>query len=51
MSDATFHTTREDLRKGESKVAQSHGGKVPADSDVSLMKVRNTSILSFRTPD
>ncbi|KAJ5798812.1 uncharacterized protein N7503_006317 [Penicillium pulvis] len=38
MSDATFHTTREDLRKGESKVAQSHGGKVPADSDISLMK-------------
>ncbi|KAJ5291241.1 hypothetical protein N7478_000492 [Penicillium angulare] len=38
MSDATFHTTRQDLRKEESKVAQKHGGVVPSDSDVSQMK-------------
>ena len=46
MSDATFHTTREDLRKAESKVAQSHRGTVPADSDVSLMKVKNIPSLT-----
>ncbi|KAJ5937763.1 hypothetical protein N7454_004105 [Penicillium verhagenii] len=38
MSDATFHTTRQDLRKEESKISQKHGGNVPADSDVSKMK-------------
>ncbi|KAJ5301307.1 hypothetical protein PENANT_c023G03849 [Penicillium antarcticum] len=38
MSDATYHTTGQDIRKAESKVAQSHGGKPPADSDVSQMK-------------
>ncbi|OQE34624.1 hypothetical protein PENCOP_c016G06296 [Penicillium coprophilum] len=38
MSDSTFHTTAQDIRKAESKVAQSHGGKPPADSDVSQMK-------------
>ncbi|KAJ5627734.1 hypothetical protein N7490_009962 [Penicillium lividum] len=38
MSDATFHTTKEQLRKEESKVSRSHGGVVPADSDVSIMK-------------
>jgi len=39
MSDSTFRTTRQDLRKAESKLAQSHGGKTPANSDVSLKKV------------
>ncbi|CEO59375.1 hypothetical protein PEBR_34502 [Penicillium brasilianum] len=38
MTDATFHTTRQDLRKAESRVAGQHGGKTPADSDVSQMK-------------
>ncbi|KAJ6109176.1 hypothetical protein N7486_001410 [Penicillium sp. IBT 16267x] len=38
MSEATFHTTREQLRKPESKVSRSHGGKTPRDSDVSMMK-------------
>ncbi|OGE56506.1 hypothetical protein PENARI_c003G07449 [Penicillium arizonense] len=38
MSEATFHTTRQDLRKPESKVSRSHHGKTPADSDVSKMK-------------
>ncbi|KAJ5247979.1 hypothetical protein N7489_002677 [Penicillium chrysogenum] len=33
MSDSTFHTTTQDIRKAESKVAQSHH-----DSDVSKMK-------------
>jgi hypothetical protein len=40
MSDQTYHTTRQDLRKEESRVSQQHGGKIPADSDVSNMKVR-----------
>ncbi|KAJ5975669.1 hypothetical protein N7481_009376 [Penicillium waksmanii] len=38
MSDQTYHTTRQDLRKEESRVSQQHGGKIPADSDVSNMK-------------
>ncbi|CAG7916546.1 unnamed protein product [Penicillium olsonii] len=38
MSDSTFHTTAQDVRKAESKVAQSHGGNPPANSDVSQMK-------------
>ena len=47
MSDATFHTTRQDLRKEESKVAQQHGGVVPSDSDVSQMKV---NVFSYQLP-
>ncbi|KAJ5126933.1 hypothetical protein N7448_007712 [Penicillium atrosanguineum] len=38
MSSSTFHTTSQDLRKEESRVAQQHGGQIPADSDVSQMK-------------
>ncbi|KAJ5793734.1 hypothetical protein N7457_000333 [Penicillium paradoxum] len=38
MSDSTFHTTIQDLRRAESKVSQSHGGNPPADSNVSRMK-------------
>ncbi|KAJ5332314.1 uncharacterized protein N7506_006097 [Penicillium brevicompactum] len=38
MSDSTFHTTAQDIRKAESKLAQSHGGKPPANSDVSQLK-------------
>ncbi|KAJ5561693.1 hypothetical protein N7535_003844 [Penicillium sp. DV-2018c] len=38
MSESTFHTTTQDIRKAESKVAQSHGGNPPANSDVSKMK-------------
>ncbi|OQD78578.1 hypothetical protein PENDEC_c001G03333 [Penicillium decumbens] len=38
MSDATFHTTHDELRKPESRVSRQHHGKTPADSDVSLMK-------------
>ncbi|KAJ6022434.1 hypothetical protein N7499_007748 [Penicillium canescens] len=38
MSEATFHTTRQEIRKPESKVSRSHDGKTPADSDVSKMK-------------
>jgi hypothetical protein len=44
MSDATFHTTKQDIRKDESKIAQSHGGKTPANSDVSQMKVSDTEV-------
>lgn len=39
MSDSTFHTTTQDIRKAESKLAQSHDGKPPANSDVSQTKV------------
>ncbi|KAJ5985959.1 hypothetical protein N7522_013155 [Penicillium canescens] len=38
MSEATYHTTRQEIRKPESKVSRSHDGKTPADSDVSKMK-------------
>ncbi|CDM33142.1 hypothetical protein DTO013E5_5673 [Penicillium roqueforti] len=38
MSDSTFHTTTQDIRKAESKLAQSHDGKPPANSDVSQTK-------------
>ena len=33
MSDSTFHMTKEDIRKPESKASQSNSGNVPADSD------------------
>ncbi|KAJ5883112.1 uncharacterized protein N7473_009998 [Penicillium subrubescens] len=38
MSEQTFRTTRQDLRKDESRIAQQHGGKTPSDSNVSQMK-------------
>ncbi|RAO66148.1 uncharacterized protein BHQ10_002160 [Talaromyces amestolkiae] len=38
MSSSKFHGTTQELRKLESKVSRAHGGKTPADSDVSLMK-------------
>ncbi|KAL5365283.1 hypothetical protein BJX96DRAFT_9060 [Aspergillus floccosus] len=38
MSDSTFHTTTQDIRKAESKVSNLHGGNPPKDSDVSAMK-------------
>ncbi|GLI71973.1 hypothetical protein PoHVEF18_000140 [Penicillium ochrochloron] len=38
MSEQTFHTTRQDLRKDEARIAQQHGGKNPSDSKVSQMK-------------
>ena len=40
MSDSTFHTTREDIRKAESKLSQANDGNVPASSEVAQMKVR-----------
>ncbi|EXJ83164.1 hypothetical protein A1O1_06783 [Capronia coronata CBS 617.96] len=42
MSDQTFHTTSEDLRKQEARESKFHDGKTPKDSDTSAMK----SILS-----
>ncbi|KAI5793283.1 hypothetical protein EDC01DRAFT_785030 [Geopyxis carbonaria] len=48
MSDATFHVTKEDLRKAESRESRRHPhGEVPADSDVSQMK----SIIDKNKPD
>lgn len=44
MSEATYHTTRDDLRKAESRASNQHGGANPADSDVSALKVRSLSI-------
>merc|ERR1712093_888115 len=42
MSESTFHTTGEDVRKMESRESKFHDGKTPKDSDTSAMK----SILS-----
>lgn len=39
MSESTFHTTKEDIRKAESQVSNKNDGKVPAESEVSQMKV------------
>ena len=39
MSDSTFHVTREDLRKAESKVSQNNDGNVPPESEPAQMKV------------
>ncbi|EKV06267.1 hypothetical protein PDIG_78280 [Penicillium digitatum PHI26] len=33
MTDATFHTTIQDIRRAESKLSQLHGGNPPADSN------------------
>lgn len=46
MSDATYHTTRQDLRKAESKVSQAHGGANPSDSEVSQMKVKLPTLIT-----
>ncbi|KAJ5224877.1 uncharacterized protein N7469_008380 [Penicillium citrinum] len=48
MSDATYHTTRQDLRKEETRTAQQHGGKIPADSDVSQMKTSPRKLIRPR---
>jgi hypothetical protein len=47
MSEQTFHTTRQDLRKDEARIAQQHGGKNPSDSKVSQMKVGSFHIPSL----
>ena len=39
MSDATFHTTREDIRKPESEVSKKNNGNVPSESEPSQMQV------------
>jgi len=38
MSDATFHQTKEDIRKPESRTSRANDGKTPANSGVSAMK-------------
>ncbi|KAL4879369.1 hypothetical protein BJY04DRAFT_193800 [Aspergillus karnatakaensis] len=38
MSDATFHTTSQDLRKPESHTSHANQGNTPKDSNVSAMK-------------
>jgi hypothetical protein len=45
MSEATFHVTKEDIRKPESSIAKARGS-VPANSNVSAMKV-TTKIFLF----
>lgn len=37
--EATYHVTKEDLRKAESRESKKHGGQIPTDSNVSAMKV------------
>lgn len=39
-TEETYHLTREDLRKAESKVSQKNDGVIPKDSEVSILKVR-----------
>jgi len=36
----TFHVTKEDLRKPESKESHAHGGNVQAGSETAAMQVR-----------
>lgn len=45
MSEATFHTTKEDIRKPESKTAKGHG-RTEANSNLSAMKVINYQSIS-----
>ena len=39
MSEETFHTTREDVRKLESRDSRAHGGQVPPEAESSALKV------------
>lgn len=39
MSDSTFHLTKEDVRKPESKASHANNGNVPADSDAAKAQV------------
>jgi hypothetical protein len=48
MSEQAFHTSRQDLRKDESRIAQQHGGKNPSDSKLSQMKVGSCQIMLLR---
>ncbi len=41
-TEETFHYTKEDIRKLESREARIHGGTVPADAESSILKVRNS---------
>lgn len=38
-TEETFHYTKEDLRKLESRETKAHGGKIPKDAEASIMKV------------
>ena len=44
-TDETFHLTKEDVRKMESRESAAHGGKVPQDSQAAAMQVRATESL------
>ncbi|MCJ1254892.1 hypothetical protein MMC24_002708 [Lignoscripta atroalba] len=37
-TDETFHMTKEDVRKLESRESKAHGGNIPKDSESSLLK-------------
>lgn len=45
MTEQTYHTTRQDLRKAESRVAAQHGGNNPPESYLSQMKVSQSRIV------
>lgn len=45
MSEATFHVTKDEIRKPESHLARARGGYVPANSSVSAMKVITIAFL------
>lgn len=44
MSESTFYSTRQDLRKAESRLANLHGGNPPSNSTVSQMKVSHFQV-------
>lgn len=50
MSESTFHTTREDLRKAESQVSKKNNGSVPADSEVAQTMVPSPPLPSLPVP-
>lgn len=50
MTDQTFHLTREDIRKLESRESRRYHGQVPADADSSILKVTLPLLPPTNTP-
>ena len=44
MSEETFHLTKEDIRKTESKTSEAHRGDIPAGSDAAGLQVSPVSL-------
>ena len=47
-TDETFHYTKEDVRKLESRESKLHGGEIPKDADSSILKVSSSFMTSPR---